>query len=95
MKITDELVDRVSNLAKLEFKGKARTKIKEDLYNILQLCEKLNRVDTGGVEPLIYLNDEDPLREDKPGKEVSREEALKNAPSKDSDYFKVPRVIER
>ena len=57
--------------------------------------EQLSEVDTEGVKPLIYLC-EDPLRlrPDVAGDELSQEQALKNAPSKDSDYFKVPKVID-
>ena len=51
-------------------------------------------MDTTGVEPLVFLNEElDVLRADTPALEISKEEALGNAPLKDSDYFKVPRVM--
>jgi aspartyl-tRNA(Asn)/glutamyl-tRNA(Gln) amidotransferase subunit C len=51
-------------------------------------------VDTSGVEPMIFVGREiNHYREDIPKHEITREEALKNAPKKDSDYFKVPKVI--
>jgi aspartyl-tRNA(Asn)/glutamyl-tRNA(Gln) amidotransferase subunit C len=64
------------------------------LENILDMCEKLNEVNTDGVEPLIYMTDRvNNLREDKVLQEITHEEALKNAPKKDSDFFRVPKVI--
>jgi aspartyl-tRNA(Asn)/glutamyl-tRNA(Gln) amidotransferase subunit C len=58
------------------------------------MCEKLNEVDTEGVEPLIYMSDnENVLREDEVVQSISHEDALKNAPKKDSDFFRVPKVI--
>ncbi|MEY4329946.1 MAG: hypothetical protein RL609_694, partial [Bacteroidota bacterium] len=63
--------------------------------DILVMCEKLKEVDTEGVEPLIYLtNSETVLREDVVIQSISHEEALKNAPKSDSDFFRVPKVID-
>jgi aspartyl-tRNA(Asn)/glutamyl-tRNA(Gln) amidotransferase subunit C len=59
------------------------------------MCEKLKEVDTEGVEPLIYLtNSETVLREDVVVQTISHEEALRNAPKSDSDFFRVPKVID-
>lgn len=96
MKITDETIDKLSGLCKLEFNDAAREGIRQDLERILGFCEKLNEVDTEGVEPLVYMSEEvNRLREDKIEGMISRDEALKNAPEKDSDYFKVPKFIEK
>jgi len=55
-----------------------------------------NELDTEKVEPLIYMTDEtNVLRPDTPELTVTQKEALKNAPRKDSDYFKAPKVIEQ
>jgi aspartyl-tRNA(Asn)/glutamyl-tRNA(Gln) amidotransferase subunit C len=52
-------------------------------------------VDTEGVEPLIYLtNSETVLRDDVVVQTITHEEALKNAPKADSDFFRVPKVID-
>ena len=57
---------------------------------------KLNELNTDNVEPLIYMTDEvNVLREDVVKTDMTQEEALKNAPKKDSDYFKVPKVVEK
>ena len=70
--------------------------LKKDLENILDMCEKMKSVDTDGVKPLIYMADsQNVLRDDEVKQEISREEALKNAPKKDSDFFRVPKVIDQ
>jgi len=96
MKITDEKIEQLAHLARLEFDEAGKAKIKTDLENILVLCEKLNEVDTNGIEPLIYMTDTaNNTREDVVEQLVSRDDILKNAPKKDSDYFRVPKVIEQ
>lgn len=94
MKVTDELIDRIAELSKLEFDKESKEEIKKDLGRILAFVEKLNEVNTDNIEPLVYLTEETPLlREDVAMKTLSREEALKNAPGHGSDYFKTPKVI--
>jgi aspartyl-tRNA(Asn)/glutamyl-tRNA(Gln) amidotransferase subunit C len=96
MPIDDKTVNRIAELAKLSFNDSEKGDIKKDLNKILDFVDKLNEVDTEGVEPLIYMNDhEDNLRDDKVDNVISQNEALKNAPQKDSDYIKVPKVIKR
>lgn len=96
MKVDDQLVDKVARLAKLSFEGEAKENIKKDMTRILDFVEKLNEVDTEGVEPLIYMNDESlQLRADEAKETISQKEALKNSPLKDSDYFKVPKVLNK
>ncbi len=92
--IDDATVDRIAGLARLEFDVASRAEIKADLDRVLEFVEQLNEVDTDGVEPLIYVNDEaDTLREDEVNYMIPQKEALKNAPQKDSDYIKVPKVL--
>lgn len=94
MKITDKKIDELAHLARLEFQGDKKEKIKEDLEKILGFCEQLNSVNTDGIEPLIYLSDAtNNLREDIVITDITKSEALKNAPKKDSDFFRVPKVI--
>ena len=58
--------------------------------------EKLNEVDTEGVEPLVFMTEEiNVFRENVSHLEITKEEALKNAPQKNSDYYKVPKFLER
>ena len=96
MRITEDKVRELAKLARLQFEGEELTKMQADLENILVMCEKLNGVDTEGKEPLIYMgNQQTTLREDRVIQEISKEEALKNAPKKDSDYFRIPKVLDK
>lgn len=96
MEVNDELVDKVAALAKLEFVGEKKEAIKKDMERILDFMNKLNEVDTDGVEPLKYMTDETArLRADVASTTITQKEALKNAPEKDSDYFKVPKVLSK
>jgi aspartyl-tRNA(Asn)/glutamyl-tRNA(Gln) amidotransferase subunit C len=96
MKIDNELVQRLAQLSKLEFDANEQERIKTDLQKILDLVEKLNEVEVEGLEPLKYMNQEEAkLRIDEVRGMLSKAEALANAPQKDSDYFKVPKVIKK
>jgi aspartyl-tRNA(Asn)/glutamyl-tRNA(Gln) amidotransferase subunit C len=94
MKINDETIDRIAKLSRLEFTAEEKAKLKVDMGNILNLVDKLNELNTNGVEPLIHITEGyNVLREDVVKVEITKEEALLNAPKKDSDYFKVPKVV--
>lgn len=95
MEITDDLIDHLSNLAKLEFKGEERVAIQKDMEKILGFIDQLSELDTANISPLTYVNPEvDQLREDTSEITITQKEALKNAPKKDSDYFKVAKVLD-
>ncbi|KAA3630159.1 MAG: Asp-tRNA(Asn)/Glu-tRNA(Gln) amidotransferase GatCAB subunit C [Bacteroidetes bacterium] len=95
MVIDNKLISKLEKLARLELGKAEKKKIREDLNEILKMVEKLNDLDTQGVEPLVYVNEENGnvWREDEIESRISREEALKNAPDQDGTYFKVPKVI--
>ena len=96
MAIDNTTVDKIAELAKLQFNDEAKEEIKADLNKMLDFVDKLNELDTDGVDPLIYMLDEEQeLRVDEVKGHVSQQEALKNAPNKDSDYIKVPKVIKK
>jgi len=96
MKINNKLIKNLADLAKLKFNKTSSEEIKSDLEKMIGFIDKLSEINTDGVEPLIYLSDEvNVLRDDKVSSEVSQKEALKNAPEKDSDYFKVPTVLKK
>lgn len=95
MKITDEIVDHIAHLSRLEFEGEKKQAIKADMEKIITFMDKLQEVNTENVEPLIFMSDEiNVLREDVTEVTITQEEALKNAPKKDSDYFRIPKVLE-
>lgn len=96
MKITDETVEHIAHLARLEFEGEEKGKIKQDLENIITFMEKLQEVDTENVEPLVFMtNEKNRLRDDVTEVTITHEEALRNAPKKDSDYFRIPKVLNK
>jgi aspartyl-tRNA(Asn)/glutamyl-tRNA(Gln) amidotransferase subunit C len=96
MKVDNQLIEDLARLAKLKFDKQAIEKMKADLESILGFVDKLSEIDTEGVDPLIYLSEElNVLRTDEIGEEITQEDALKNAPEKDSDYFKVPTVLKK
>lgn len=93
MQIDDKTFNHIAYLARLEFSDSDKEAIKNDLSNIITWIEKLNELDTSNVEPLIYMSDEkNVLRKDEVVQTISHEEALSNAPKKDSDYIRVPKV---
>lgn len=95
MEITNDIIDRLAELAKLRFEQDEKEALKGDLQKILKFVEQLNELDTDGVEPLIHMSEElNRLRADEVKGMLSQEKALGNAPLKDSDYFKVPKVID-
>jgi len=96
MKVDNQLIEDLARLAKLKFDKQAIEKMKADLESILGFVDKLSEIDTEGVDPLIYLSEElNVLRTDEIGEKITQEDALKNAPEKDSDYFKVPTVLKK
>jgi aspartyl-tRNA(Asn)/glutamyl-tRNA(Gln) amidotransferase subunit C len=96
MKISEEIVDHIAHLSRLEFEGDKKKAILKDMENIISFMDKLSEVDTNNVEPLIFMNEEyNNLREDLANVTVTQDEALKNAPKKDSDYFRIPKVLDK
>lgn len=96
MDISNQLIDKLAELSKLEFNGEEKDKIKHDLIEITGFFDELNKVNTDDVEPLIFMSDAvNMLREDVIKMDLTHEEALKNAPAKDSDYFRVPKFIDK
>ncbi|PSL03932.1 Asp-tRNA(Asn)/Glu-tRNA(Gln) amidotransferase subunit GatC [Cecembia rubra] len=95
MKIDLNTVKKIAHLARLEFDEEGAEKMMKDMTQILDWEEQLNEINTEGVEPLTTMSSEvNVLRADKMGEHLSHERALQNAPQKDSDYFRVPKVLE-
>lgn len=95
MSVTKKDVDYVADLARLQFTDEESKSLADDMNQILDHMATLEEVDTSDVEPLEHVIDlEYRLRSDEAKEPLSHEDALKNAPDADSDYFRVPRVIE-
>lgn len=94
MEVTDELIEKLAHLARLQFSAAEKEEIRHDLQEMISFVDKLNELDTKGVDPLVHMSEEvNVLREDVVEGSVSREAALRNAPVHDDAYFKVPKVI--
>ncbi|MDR9418111.1 Asp-tRNA(Asn)/Glu-tRNA(Gln) amidotransferase subunit GatC [Gracilimonas sp.] len=95
MSVTEKDVKYIANLARLQLTPEEVKSFAGDMNNILSYMDQLNEVDTENVEPLEHVIDlESRLRKDEAKQPLSHEDALKNAPDADSDYFRVPKVIE-
>ncbi len=95
MKIDDALVLRLEELSRLELSAHEREKLRNSLNDILTMVEKLNELNTDGIEPLVYINETGSrLRDDTVKNEITQVQALQNAPDKNDNYFKVPKVID-
>ena len=99
MKITEKEVRYVAGLANLELTAAEVARLQTELDGILEHMDRLNEIDTSGVEPMaqvLYEADETAtLRDDVPVPPLGNEAALANAPDSGAGYFKVPQVIER
>ena len=96
MNIDKETVEKVAHLARLELAEDEKEKMIDDMNKIIGFMDKLNDIDTSGIEPLVYMTNEiNTVREDAIKQEVTHEEALLNAPKHDKDYFLVAKVIEK
>jgi aspartyl-tRNA(Asn)/glutamyl-tRNA(Gln) amidotransferase subunit C len=96
MEVTDELIEKLSRLSMLEIPEDQKEIMKQELRKMIQFVDKLRELDTTGVEPLLHMSPvKNITREDNPGDMLSQEDALKNAPLHDGQYFKVPKVIRK
>lgn len=96
MEINDTLVDKLALLSRLQFDEAGKAAIKSDLQKMIGFIDKLNELDTTGVEPLMHITGNvNVLRDDIALPGCTREEAMLNAPVKDEQFFKVPKVISK
>jgi aspartyl-tRNA(Asn)/glutamyl-tRNA(Gln) amidotransferase subunit C len=94
MAVTIKEVEHIAKLAKLEFTDTEKEKFTHQLNQILEYVEQMNKLDTSHVEPLSHVIElSNVFRPDEVKQGVSTAEALKNAPSKTEEFFKVPKVI--
>jgi aspartyl-tRNA(Asn)/glutamyl-tRNA(Gln) amidotransferase subunit C len=94
MKVDNAMIDNLAHLARLQFSDDEKAGLQKDLQSMIAFVEKLNEIDTTGVEPLLHMSSEiNVLREDEVKNSITHEEALLNAPVQDDEFFKVPKVI--
>jgi len=99
VRITEEEVRRVAELATLALTDDEIARMARDLSGVLTHVDKLNELDTTGVEPMTQVlfaaEENSTLRQDRERPSLSNADALANAPVAGGGYFKVPKVIER
>ncbi len=99
MKLTENDVRQVADLANLALSDEEVARMRGELDDILSHIDKLNELDTSGVEPMAQVlfdaEETATLREDRERPPLGTDAALANAPQSGSGYFKVPKVIER
>ena len=95
MSLTREDVKHVATLARLELTAEEEERLTLQLGKILDYIEKLNQLDTAKVEPLAHMGDVvNAFREDRVTNQAAIEPLLSNAPDREDDFFKVPKIIE-
>lgn len=95
MEISPEMLQRIAHLARLEIKPEEETELIHGLEQVLNWMEELTQADTEGVEPLTHITTEfNVWREDVGQNDLSREDALRLAPSATDQYISVPKVLE-
>jgi aspartyl-tRNA(Asn)/glutamyl-tRNA(Gln) amidotransferase subunit C len=96
MEVNELMVDKLANLARLKFDDAEKEAIKSDLQKMIKFVEKLNELNTAGVEPLLHMSTNvNILRADEVRGSITREAGLGNAALHDEHFFKVPKVIKK
>ncbi|HEY8402282.1 MAG TPA: Asp-tRNA(Asn)/Glu-tRNA(Gln) amidotransferase subunit GatC [Cytophagaceae bacterium] len=94
MSVDKDTLRKIAHLARLDFDPKDEESLLNDMNKILAWVDKLQELNTDNVQPLIHMSQEvNVLREDKAENTLKHEDALKLAPKKDSDYFRVPKFL--
>lgn len=96
MIIDKKTVYKVADLARIEIKENEVDHLTQEMNKVLTFMEKLNELDTEGVEPLVYMNEEvNVWREDVAKNEISVADGVKNAAVHNERFFLVPKIIEK
>ncbi|MEO8515067.1 MAG: Asp-tRNA(Asn)/Glu-tRNA(Gln) amidotransferase subunit GatC [Ignavibacteria bacterium] len=97
MAVTIKDVEKIGKLAKLKFTEEEKTKLQGEMNEVLGYIDTINQIPgLENVKPLENINDtENVFREDVSEICLTREEALKNAPEKTENFFKVPKVLDK
>ena len=94
-RITDETIEYVGILAKLKLSGEEKEQAREDMQKMLNYIDKLEELDTTGVEPMSHVFPiHNVLREDVVTNGDDRENLLSNAPEQRDGQYQVPKTVE-
>jgi aspartyl-tRNA(Asn)/glutamyl-tRNA(Gln) amidotransferase subunit C len=94
MKLTAEEVRHVAVLARLRLTREEQIQLTEQLDHILTYMDKLSELDTSHVAPFTHAVESNELRDDKVTNQPNAQALLANAPDRDDNFFKVPKIIE-
>ena len=95
MSIDNSTVKKVAKLARLKVDDKEEQNLKNELNNILEWVDKLQKVNTENIDPMLSVSNEPmPMREDIVTSKLDNEQILSNAPEKKAGFFVVPKVVE-
>ncbi len=95
MKVDKETLQKIAHLSRLGFDPAEEEKILQDFNSVLEWIDQLQKIDTSHVDPLIHLSEEkNNFREDDVKPSLDHQKGLQNAPKKDSDYFRVPKLLD-
>ena len=95
MSIDNSTVKKVAKLARLKVEAKEEKNLKNELNNILEWVDKLQKVDTENIDPMLSVSNEPmPMREDTVTSKIDNKQILSNAPEKKAGFFVVPKVVE-
>ena len=96
MEINQPVIDKLAKLSSLQFSKEEQDVLQVELQKMLNFVNKLNELDTTGIEPLLHIsNNSNNFREDIIEHQLQKENALKNAFLKDENFFKVLKVIRK
>ena len=94
MRLNKKILENLEKLARLDLSAEEQEEMLKDLSKILDFVDKLNEIDTNHIEPLIHPHTTSNIYRNDISLNVDiKKEILENAPSKNSDYLKVPKVV--
>lgn len=94
MQLEDKSLEKIADLARLEFDDQEKRQLLVDINRMISFVEKLREVDTTGIEPLTNMTVMPvPMRTDRVSDELEIKDALRNAPDTDGVWFRAPKVI--
>lgn len=91
--IHDKLLTHIATLAHLSLSAEETRSLAHDLAEILKYAESLESIDLHGVPPMSHATEGERFRPDEPQHDLTREQALQNAPDPEAGLFRVPQVI--
>lgn len=95
MRITEEMIDYIGTLSRIELTKEERAEVAEGLGNIIEYMDVLATLDTEGVEPTSHILPlKNVFREDIVQPSMERDELIANAPLKEDGCFVVPKTVE-